>query len=241
MKRSVKDLNGYTVHAKDGNIGKVKDFYFDDRSWTLRYIVVDTGNWLTGRKVLLSPIAVNRPDWKQMIFPVNLTKEEIENSPGIEEHKPVSRQHEARLFQYFGWRPYWGSGLQAGAIPTPVPLPEEPEAEGKESNLRSSGEVIGYHIGATDGSIGHVEDIIIDDSSWRIHYLVVDTRNLLPGKKVILATDWIENVNWTEKIIKVGLLKDAVKNSPEFNPAFDLDKDFEGEVFEHYGKEKSWG
>jgi len=242
MKRRVKDLLGYTIRAKDGDIGHVKDFYFDDVTWVLRYLVADTGKWLPGRKVLLSPNALEKPDWDNMVFPVNLTMNKVENSPGIDEHKPVSRQHESRLFKYFGWQPYWGTGMQAGAIPIPMPSPNDnKKAEIEtETNLRSTREIIGYHIEATDGDIGHIDDVIIDDTDWNIRYLVAETRNLLPGKKVIISTDWIENIDWSEKKVRIGLLREAVKNSPEFNPSVDVDKEFEAETFDHYGKLINW-
>ncbi len=241
MRRSVKNLIGYSIKAKDGNIGHVKDFYFDDKAWILRYLVVDTGNWLPGRKVLLSPDSLEKPDWEKMIFPVNLTKSTIRNSPGIDTHKTVSREHEIELFQYYGWRPYWEFGVQPGVVPLPIHSPDEKDSkEEHETNLRSSDEVIGYHIETTDGKIGHVEDFIIDDTDWSIRYLIVDTRNVLPGKKVIISKEWIETVTWNEKKIKIGLLREAVKNSPEFNPSIDVEKNFENDVFDQYGKLKHW-
>lgn len=242
MRRSIKRMIGYDIQAKDGTIGHVKDFYFDDRTLTLRYLVADTGNWLPGRKVLLSPDSLATPDWEKMIFPVNLDKSTIEESPDIETHKPVSRQREIELYQYFGWKPYWEMGMQSGAAPYPVPPPEQqgnPE-DGHETGLRSADEVIGYHIEASDGDIGHVEDIIIDDENWEIRYLVVDTRNILPGKKVIISRESVESVTWDEKKIKIGLPREKVKNSPEFNPSVDLEKNFEGDVFNRYGGLKHW-
>ena len=96
MLRSLKDIRGYGILASDGEIGDVYDLYFDDQSWNIRYLVVDTGKWLPGQKVLIAPVAIGEPDAVSRLLPVKLTKEQISNSPGTEMHKPVSRQHEGR-------------------------------------------------------------------------------------------------------------------------------------------------
>ena len=107
MQNSTKDLKGNAIVATDGDIGKVDDFYFDDKSWTIRYLVADTGNWLLGRKVLLSPIAVGKADFSSGRINVKLTKKQVEESPSIDSDKPVSRQHEAYYHDYYGYPYYW--------------------------------------------------------------------------------------------------------------------------------------
>lgn len=245
MLRSVKELQGYAIRAIDGDIGKVHDFYFDDQSWLIRYLVVDTGNWLPGRRVLISPYALGQPDWGAQVFPVELSKEQVENSPHVETDKPVSRQMEENLHTYYGWTPYWRTGapafgLGAAAAARLVAEAERARERSKKLNddphLRSTREVIGYHIQATDGEIGHVEDLIVDDEHWTLHYLVVNTRNWLPGRKVLVAPAWAQKVNWAEKQIYVDLTQEAIRNSPEFDPRAPVNQAYEIRLYDYYGR-----
>ena len=244
MRRSLNDLVGYTIRANDGDIGTVSEFYFDDHTWTIRYVVVDTGGWLPGRKVLISPVALNRPDWESRTFPVNLTKEQMRNSPSIDTDKPVSRQHETKLHGYYGWPIYWGAGSMFGGFQASPLLimetvnedespPEKPESD---THLRSTSQVTGNHVEATDGEIGHVENFMVDDETWAIRYLLVDTRNWLPGKKVLVSPRWIKRVSWAESKVFVDLTRDAIKNSPEFDPRKPVTLDYEGELHDYYGR-----
>jgi len=241
MRRSVNNITGYTIQAEDGKIGHLKDLYFDGRMWSIRYFVIDTGNWLPGRQVLLTPHVFNNPEWEIKTLPVDLTKKKIEDSPGIEQHKPVSRQLEIELFRYYGWSPYWISGLQPYAVSVSSPATDEEKPEVDEDpSLRSTEEVIGYKVMAADGDIGHVEDFIIEDSNWSIPYLIVDTKNILPGKKVLISHEWVEEIIWDKRSIKVGLTRENIKNSPEYNPLVDLDRGYENDLFDYYGKLKTW-
>jgi len=245
MQRSVKKLTGYTIHATDGDLGKVEEFYFDDQSWTIRFMVVNTGGWLGGRKVLISPHALGKPDWKSRKFPTNLSMEQVRNSPDIDTDKPVNRQYEERLYKYYSWPSYWGSGVYNGGIygmsPLPAMMVEEFEGEQidnqrshEDVHLRSTKNVTGYHIQATDGEIGHIEDFIMDDESWSIRYLVVNTRNFLPGRKVIVPPQWINAVSWFDAKVYVSLSKDAVRSSPQYYPAKPINVDYEKQLHSHY-------
>ncbi len=239
MLRSVNELLGYTILSKNKkDIGTIKDFYFDGDNWTVRYLVADTGTWLPGRKVLISLFALKRPDWAEKVFPVELTGEELENAPGIDEDKPVSRQHQAELHRYFEWPVYWTVGFE------PAPIPKQDTGEetekGSDPDLRSSREVEGYHIGAKDGEVGHVDDYIVDDSTWVIRYLVVDTRNWLPGRKVLVSPDWIEKIDYDKREVDVDLLRDMIENSPEYDPYGVLEREYETKLFDHYGRPKYW-
>lgn len=242
MRRSLNDLDGYIVRAKDGDIGTVCEFYFDDESWTIRYVIVDTGGWLSGRKVLLSPAAFDTPNWESRTFPVKLTKEQVQNSPSIDTAKPVSRQHETELHGYYGWPIYWGSmlgGIQAAPLMIMDTVREDETSQGKpkgDTHLRSTSEVTGNHIEATDGEIGHVEDFVVDDETWAIRYLLVDTRNWLPGKKVLVSLQWIKRMSWAESKVYVDLTSDAIKNSPEFDPWKPVTLDYEGKLHDYYGR-----
>lgn len=238
MLRSLKSLRGYRIAARDGEIGEIHDFFFDEKLWTVRYLVVDTGHWLPGRRVMLSPHVIGQPEPDASKVPVDMTREQVESSPDIDTDKPVSRQREIELYQHYGWSPYWsGAGLEAVpmgpvAAPPPVAVPEptgdaEEEQKG-DPNLRSTEEVAGYHIQASDGSIGHVEDFIIDDVTWDVRYLVVNTRNWLPGRKVLISPQWaVAPISWDESTVKVTLTKEQIKKSPEFDPAAPVNREYE--------------
>jgi hypothetical protein len=260
MLRSVNDSQGRKIRATDGDIGSVDQFLFDDENWAVRYLVVDTGNWLLGRKVLISPIALGQTDWTEGLS-VSLTKEQIKNSPGIDTDKPVSRQHESEYFKYYGYPYYWhgpalwGAGAYPSAVPRTMGYPDKvdvttgyagsasapktaPQEEEGDPHLRSAREVIGYYIEATDGEIGHVEDFIIDDQSWAIRYIEVDTVNWWPGKKVVVTPQWIQRVSWAESRVYVNLARETIKNAPEYDPTLILDRDYEDKLYDYYASAK---
>lgn len=248
MLRSTKELTGYVLQATDGDIGRCKDFLFDDELWTVRYMVADTGKWLPGNRVLISPISLGEPDWKSKHFPVMLTKDQVKGAPPLTEDEPVSRQHEATLFQYYGYPYYWAGSALWGPAATPAQLrgrveeahhPTPPEAEG-DPHLRSVDEVTGYHIVASDGEIGHVEEFIVEDDTWAIRYLVVDTRNWLPGRKVLLSPHWVEELDWADETAAVGMSRDQVKASPEYDHRQPINRDYETRLYDFYGRPVYW-
>ena len=252
MLRSVKETFGYDILATDGAIGSVHDFLFDDSTWVLRYLVVDTGEWLPGRLVLLSPVALGQPQWEGRVLPVSLSREQVRNSPDIRSDKPVSRQYEADLHRYYAWPVYWGGADMAGppSVGVPPGLAEqsaEAQAQGGglqaqapgDPHLRSSKEVAGYDIQARDGAIGHVDDFIADFEAWVIRYLVVDTRNWLPGKKVLLAPDWVRSITWRNASVAVDVERAQVKGSPEYRPEA-LTREYEATLYDWYGRPKYW-
>jgi uncharacterized protein YrrD len=239
--RSMKILSGLAIRATDGRIGKVDDFYFDDISWTLRYVVVDTGGWLTGRQVLISPAAVLKPEWERNLMPVDLTREQIENSPGIASDAPVSKQHEIEMYKYYGWPPYWTGGTTpVGAVPPAVYSLGPEDREKGDPNLRSSNEVINYGIQAADGKIGHVEDFLVDDQSWIIRYMVVDTRDWLPGRNVLVAVNWIKNIEWAKSSVFVQVSKETIKKAPDYLSPSDITPEYEERLFRYYNLPGYW-
>lgn len=249
--RNIKLFSTYTIHATDGDIGKVHDFMFDDHTWTIRYLVIDTGRWLPGRKVLISPESVTHSDWENRAFSLNLTKEQIKESPRIDLGRPITLKRQTELHDYYRWSYYWSledyppaSRLHRTSIPEEeqksLERPTTGEIALEESDVKSINEVIGYHIQAEDAEIGHVEDFLVEDEQWRIHYVIVDTRNWLPGKKVLIAPDWIEKVNWAESKVHVKLAKEAIKTSPEYQPTEHLNPEYEDKLYEHYGLKKHW-
>lgn len=253
MLRNLKALRGYAIRATDGVIGEVDDFYFDDEDWGIRYLVVDTGTWLSGRKVLISPIALGSPDWMIQELPVSLTKRQVEHSPDIDTKKPVSRQQEAQYFGYYGYPYYWGGaglwgmGAYPGSLTAEGRIEEDLKIHGSgasplrdDCHLRSGNSVLGHHIEATDGDIGHLEDLIVDDYTWAIRYLVVDTSNWWGGHHVLVAPQWIENVSWIDAKVAVDLSRQAVKDAPPYNSALQLDRQREQAMHEHYGRPGYW-
>jgi len=248
MLRSLKDLEHYKVSAADGDIGSVANFLLDDEHWTIRYLVVKTGNFFNERRVLISPISFREVDWAAARFHVALTIDKVKSSPDVDVDKPVSRQHERDYYGYYGWPYYWGaSGIWGmGAYPNTLaagawinPMAVYYEAPG-DVHLRSAQEIRGYHIQGTDESIGHVDDFIVDDETWRIHYLVVDTGNWWVGKKVLVAPQWATRVSWEERNVHVALSRQAIKDCPEWDPDAAVNRQYETRLYDYYGRPAYW-
>jgi hypothetical protein len=225
MLRSIKEFYGDKLGASDGDIGHVKDFYFDDQNWAVRYVIADTGTWLMSRQVLLSPHSIGRLDPAEKILSVNLTRKQIEDSPTIESHKPVSRQYEEEYYRYYGWPYYWqGDGLWGMSgfpilemPPTPLPgvppVAIDPHRERVDAHMRSTQAVKGYHLQASDGITGHVCDFMMDDHSWAIRQLVIKTGHRFSGKEVQIPTESVERISYEDSTVFVNLSKEAVDQS----------------------------
>jgi hypothetical protein len=230
--------------AEDGDIGRCHDFLLDERDWTIRYMVADTHKWLPGRRVLISPIALGEPDWREQRFPVRLTKSQIEAAPDLDQDAPVSRQYEIWYHKHYGWPYYWeGGGLwHVGAHPGVLfesrpDLGEPDEApEIERPHVHSAQEIIGYAIGGTDGEIGHVDDFIIDDANWRIRHAVAATRNWLPGKLVLVPLARLRKVVWDDRVLEVELTRTQIKDSPEFDPSAPINREFEERTYDYVGR-----
>lgn len=247
------NIQGFKLHASNGEIGAVKELYFDDNAWAVRYLVVDTGSWLSGRQVLISPHAVDAVSKEDRRIDVGLTKHQIENSPGIDAHKPVARQQEADYHTYYGYPNYWNGPYLWEVAPYPSLAPHSPQADtvareidairerqnSEDRNLRSTKEVTGYYVEASDGDIGHVEDFVVDDQSWAIRYVAVDTHNWLPGKKVVISPEWLQSISWDDSKIHVDVLREAIKNAPEYDE-FAVNREYESRLYGHYGREGYW-
>jgi hypothetical protein len=245
MLSEAKTLKGYKLECRDGEIGSVKEFYFDDRHWTIRYLVADTGDWLTDRQVLVSPYALVAVDNETRHIAVNLTKKQIEGSPSLDSDKPVSRQVEEAYYGYYEWPMYWGGPYSWGASPYIMPDWEKRKEYLKlektwDAHLRSTHDVTGHHIHALDGDIGHVEDFIIDDETWAIRYLIIDTKNWWPGKKILLSPKWIERISWSESKVFVNLSRENVEQSPEYTDDAPPTRDYETVLHRHYHRPEYW-
>jgi len=238
-------LSGYTLHSLDGEIGRVEQFYFDDAHWTIRYLVADTGHWLRGRQVLISPLALTVVLEDEHTIGVNLTKLQIEDSPALESDKPVSRQFEEAYHGYYGWPMYWSGPYTRGSYPYIMRERQRSQDCGHgekawDAHLRSTRDAMDHHIQALDGEIGHVDDFVIDDETWAIRYLVVDTRNWWPGKRVLIAPQWIERVSWNTSKVFVNLSRAAIQGAPEFTDAALPTRDYETKLHHHYKREGYW-
>ncbi|MGD2073888.1 MAG: PRC-barrel domain-containing protein [Gammaproteobacteria bacterium] len=245
MLRSVREIIGYRLLASDGEIGTCTDFLFDDRDWVVRYMVADTRKWLPGRKVLISPASLGEPDWNSRLFPVSLSRGQIRESPALDEHAPVSRQYERTYHEFLGYGLYWeGTGLW-GAYPDPSgivhPVPgasELPEPESGQGHLRSVNELHGYQVHSSDDEFGMVEDFVVDDHSWAIEWLVVDTRRWLPGRKVLVSPEWTESVDWVERRVDFAVTSEQIKNSPDYDPGAPINREYEANLYDFYGRPK---
>jgi uncharacterized protein YrrD len=247
MLYKAKTLKGYKLSSLDGEIGKVKEFYFDDKHWAIRYLVADTGSWLTDRQVLISPHALLAVYKELHNIAVNLTKKQIEDSPSLNSDKPVSRQFEEVYHGYYGWQMYWGGPYMWGRSPSIVRDRKKRKGSPKskkawDAHLRSTRDVSGYRIQAADGAIGHVEDFIIDDQTWAIRYLIVNTRNWWPGKKILVAPQWIERISWSESKIFVNLSRETIKQSPKYRRFKESlpTRYYETKLHQHYNRQGYW-
>jgi len=258
MLNALSSLHGFDLQAKDGNLGTVSDFLFDDATWKVRWMVVDTGGWLTGRKILIHPSAVVSVESDPRNIIVALTKAQVEGSPDILNDRPISQQMQNDLYGYYGWNPLWGGGMfgagmyggMAG-IATPVLAPSAfgATAAGKagqddgrgwsmseegDSRLRSIAEVTGYHVHASDGEIGHVQDFLVDEVSWEVRYLVIDTSNWWFGQHVLISPSAVKSVDWSDRHVRLVIARDHVKTSPPWSPAQAIDDDYERRLHDHY-------
>lgn len=245
MLNKAKTLKGYTLNSRDGEIGKVKEFYFDDQHWAIRYLIADTGNWLTSRQVLITPYALAAMNKDEQSIAVDLTKKQIEDSPPLDSDKPVSRQFEESYYGYYGMPTYWNGPYMWGTYPYIERdrnkwNASNPGGKAWDPHLRSTHDVSGHHIQATDGEIGHVDDFIIDDETWAIRYLIIDTRNWWPGKKVLFAPQWIERVSWNESKVFVNLPRETIKQSPEYTEESLLTREYETGLYGHYNRQGYW-
>jgi hypothetical protein len=218
---------------------------FDDATWLIRWLVVDTGTWLSSRKVLLPPSAVGHIDPNSREFSVRLTRQEVKDSPGVDTDKPVSRQTETSVYDYFGWSPYWGTGFYMGGygyMPPPIAESASPgcweredgQASDGDPHLRSTEAVTGYHIHARDGEIGHVEDFLVSDADWSIHYLIVDTRNWWPGKEVLISPRSAREIDWLDQLVSLDVDRQQVKDSPPYDGSTVVDRPYERDFHAHY-------
>lgn len=230
-------LRGLEAHALDGEVGQIVHVYFDDREWTVRYFIVNTGGWLARHQSLISPTAVVRLDWAEGVLALNLTREQVRSSPPAEASLPVSRQIELELHEHYGWKPYWGmsrayyplvAAVESQDLSRDRVRPTRPLLDQEfDHRLRSAHTVRGYHIAAQDSGRGHVDDFLINDDDWSIHYLVVATRNWLPGRRVVVPTEAVAGISAMEKRVWLEFGEDELLSRPELREAGPISPDEE--------------
>lgn len=265
MLRNMKDIEGFAIHATDGILGQVKDFYFDDSSWVVRYFVVETSLWHTNRRTLISPMSMGIPNWSERLIPAALTQAQVRNGPDIDTDKPVSRQHEMGYSGYYGYPNYWGGGglwgagmypdmLQGGLDRTaadrgnqgPRRVPKHANHEAGETrrqndlHLRSANSVMRYYVHATDGDIGHVAGILVEEETWAIRYMIVNTSNWWLGHEVLVAPEWVEDVYWAESKLNVALSREAIKHAPEYHSHEPITREHEKLLHAFHGQQGYW-
>ena len=229
MLTNATQLKGLVIRATDGELGTVDQSYFDDESWAVRYLVVDTGTWLSSRKVLIPPSVTGTPNWAKQLLTVGITRQQVEDSPNIDTDRPVSRQHERTLLKHYDYPCYWNGS---------EPLNDGAAIHG-DRHLRSSEAITKYRILATDGQLGHVAGLLFDEN-WKIRYIIADTSDWWIGHQVLIAPQWIKDVNWDDRTVVVSLTRDAVKNSPPYHARTQLDRDEEIRLHSHYRLPGYW-
>jgi sporulation protein YlmC with PRC-barrel domain len=259
----LRELQKYSIRARDGEIGRLADVYFERATWGVRYLVVEVGGWLSRRQLLLIPAIVEQVDREAGTIQVNLTREQVKNSPDVETEKTISREKEEALHHYYRWQPYWiidpmttaglgahpGQPVVVGMPPTEGLLKPADEKEGErqealaeireedeQHGLESASEVTGYSLHAVDGDIGRVDDVILDMESWQVRYLVVDTGTWLAGRRVLVSPTWIDTIHWAAAEVDVVLTRAGVESSPEYDPESLISRDYERRLSEHHGK-----
>ena len=256
MLHTIHELRGFSVEASDGTIGHVRDFFFDDVHWAVRFFVVETGPWLNGRRVLIPPMAIGKPAWLERRLPVSLTRAQVEHSPDIDTHKPVARQHEIEQFTYYGYLlnkggpGVWGQGMLPDALHAAGSVAGEAafikaqgelhRQRGDDPHLRSVDAMLRYHVHAIDGEIGHVNGLIVDVRNWVIRYLVVNTGGWWFGHDVLIASQWVDDISWLKATVSVEIKREAVKQAPVYDPAVPFDREQERLLHQHHGRSGYW-
>ncbi len=246
MVRPLKELHGFQIEATDGILGRVAGAYFDDDRWTVRYLVVKTGSWLDAREVLISPTVLGAANGQTRTLAARLSKKQVEDSPPIDLERPVSRQQEAEVGDHYGWPAYWERGLWESHVPAIMAAmqangnePAPPDGDG-DPQLRRTREMIGYHLHAIDGTLGHVEDFIIDDETWTVRYLAVVTSSWWFGGHVLISPRWIRAVRWPERVVDLAVTRDVIKHSPAWKPGYPITQDYEDNLVDYYRHRQAW-
>jgi len=215
MLRSFKDLLGFAIRATDGRVGTLSDVYFDDETWLVRYCVIDTGRWLTGRHVLAGSRPLSVLDSTRRELWVRLSRTEVRRSQAAGTDKPVSKQRSAAVMSSLQ-RLVPRRGPDSSALSSRI-------AASHDRHLRSCNAVLGHRLIGSDARIGWVDDYLIDDKSWSVRHLIVDTGdNVSAGPRVLVAPNCIDKISWADAAISVNLTRAAVATAPGYQPAEEI-------------------
>jgi hypothetical protein len=209
MLESTHLLTGFSLATEDGEIGSVKDFYFDDQHWNIRYLVVETGNWFFGGKVLISPYAIQGVAWEDRLLKVKMTKDQVRSSPSIDTNLPVSKQLEKKLNDYYAW-PYYGSAGMGYPTTGMVKVSRTVRSEledntAADKHLRSYRHVRDYKVYNPDGFLGETADFLVDTADWTLPYLVVEMADAADGDMIAIPTDQIASIDFSTYAVAVTL------------------------------------
>jgi hypothetical protein len=256
MSTSLEKLHGSTVVGLDGDVGTIARFLLQLNPWVVRYIVIETGSWWAGKEVLISPWSIAPGSVAGERIALSLTREQVRNSPSYDPTEALTREHEDALLGYYGYPAYWGGPLLWGPVPAATPgappdpglrtgLPDSDAAavellDPPTADLADSQQVLGTHLHATDGDVGHVDDLLVESDTWQVRYLVIDTNNWWIGRHVLIAPEWIENFEWPDHKLRVAVDRAAIKGAPEYDPARILTRADELALYRHYRRGPYW-
>ncbi len=236
MLRNVSEITGFSIAARDGDMGVVETLYFDDREWIIRYLVVDCGNWFPGRQVLIPPGQFDGPpDWDAKTFPVGLTMDAIKQGPAPAAHEPVARRKIREWMEYYDNWPVSWQNRSARPPARGLPIPENGSPD---TRLRDAHEILHYRVLARDGRLGDIEDTVFDDVTWAVRFLVIQTDLGDPYTDVLVAPEWIERIEWEEQAVHVDLDKESVAASPPYDAFSRIEEDYAGRLYQHYGRKR---
>jgi sporulation protein YlmC with PRC-barrel domain len=207
MLRSLKQLYGKQLSATDGEIGTIKDFYFDEENWAIRYLVVNTGNWLASRKVLISPHSIPSHPASGKSIRVGLTRKKIEKGPSIGSQNPVLREYEEQHHKHYGLTPYWKANAADMIGPQLQP----------ETHLHSALSVTGYLVRVGDETIGHVSDFMVNTENWNIGQLVVKTGHRLSGMDTLISPKRVERISYDQSTVFAYPIVELSQQTPANN------------------------
>jgi sporulation protein YlmC with PRC-barrel domain len=247
MLRSIEEILGYKIQAEDGTLGRIKDIYFDDTSWAIRYVVVDTGTWMAGRQIVLAPEVLGEPDPNRREMPITLARRRIEGSPPIVQEQGLTPRQQQLLAEYYDWslpaakRSVGSAAMGAGDGPKAARmLLQNQQSEQLDPHLKSLRGMIGYHIRARGVDVGHIEDVLVQTDSWLLRYLVIDARNLVPGKKMLVSPAWVRRVEWSGGVVDVDLTAGSLKDGPPFDASQIISREYEKKLYDHYAGDRYW-
>lgn len=240
MLRTITAVTECNISATDGPMGQICGAYFDDEAWVVRYLVIEAGSKGRRRNVMIPPIALGEPQWSERLLPVSMSKRQIMRSPGTDTQKPVSREHALNCLNYYAGLGYYESDAEYQRLRTTT-VSQMSAGSGRgaddDPHLRSTADVTTCRLDAADGDIGSVLGLLVDQKSWAIRFMIVNTGAWWHGHQVLIAPESIDDIHWADSHVVVDLKRQNVKESP----AYDLHAPFnnqQGEsTYRHYGLE----